>query len=294
VKGRLALSAAVLCALGVARLAFADEPAPEPIPAPQPATPAPPVSLPRRLGNELVSDFKWSVNNFEADGEDLVKSPCHIPDLLQDPTFYWTTLASGAALGASFGLDEPARRAFREISKNDADSLERGGNAALWGATAALYLYGFVADEQRARQYALTGLFSTAVAEGITSALKVTFGRLRPNQDKGNWKWFDGGSSFVSGAATPAFALAATVSEYADNRWYVAVPAYAAAASVGLGRMGHDAHWLSDILGSGLVGVGTTEVLLHLHALHGADPKRYRVFPVAVRGGAGLGVSVAF
>jgi len=211
------------------------------------------------------------VNNIEADGEDLVKSPCHIPELVQDPTFYWTTLATGAALGASFGLDEPARRAFREISHDDAGSLERAGNAFLWTATGALYLYGFVADEQRARQYALTGLLSTAISEGITSALKVTFGRLRPNQGQGHWKWFDGGSSFVSSAATPAFALAATVSEYADNRWYVALPAYTAAASVGLGRMGHDAHWLSDILGSGLVGVGTTEVLLHMHALHGAD-----------------------
>jgi membrane-associated phospholipid phosphatase len=290
VRGHLVLSASVLLALGVSARGRADES----VPTSQLVTPPPPVSLPHRLGNELVSDFKWSVNNIEADGEDLVKSPCHIGELVQDPRFYWTTLATGAALGASFGLDEPARRAFREISKGDADHLERFGNAALWGATGALYLYGFVADEQRARQYALTGLLSTAVSEGITSILKVSFGRLRPNQGQGHWKWFDGGASFVSSAATPAFALAATISEYADNRWYVALPAYTAAASVGLGRMGHDAHWLSDILGSGLVGVGTTEVLLHMHALHGADPRRYRIFPVAVRGGAGLGVSVAF
>ena len=252
------------------------------------------VSVPHRLGNELVDDFKWSVNNLEADGEDIVKSPCHAGELLTNPDFYWTTLAAGAALGAGFGLDEPARRAFREISSRDSNHLERWGNAALWGSTAALYLYGFAMDERRARQYALTGALSTAVAEGITSALKVTFGRQRPNADKGHWRWFDGGSSFVSSATTPVFALAATISEYADNRWYVALPVYAAATSVGLGRMGHDAHWASDIVGSALVGVGTTELFLHLHALHGADPSRYRVFPVAVRGGAGLGVTVAF
>ena len=66
------------------------------------------------------------------------------------------------------------------------------------------------------------------------------------------------------------------------------------AAAVGLGRMGQDAHWLSDIVGSALLGVGTTELFLHMHALHGANPSRYRIFPVPVRGGVGLGVSVVF
>jgi len=61
-----------------------------------------------------------------------------------------------------------------------------------------------------------------------------------------------------------------------------------------LGRMAEDAHWISDVVGSALLGVGTTELFLHLHALHDADPSRYRIFPVPVRGGVGLGVSIAF
>jgi membrane-associated phospholipid phosphatase len=161
-------------------------------------------------------------------------------------------------------------------------------------ATGALYAYGFALDDVRARQYALTGFLSTGVSGLLTSALKVSFGRDRPHQDHGNWKWFNGGSSFVSAATTPAFALAADISEYADNRWYVAAPAYGVAAAVGLGRMAQDAHWLSDVVGSALLGVGTTELFLHMHALHAADPSRYRVFPVPVKGGFGLGVTVAF
>ncbi len=70
--------------------------------------------------------------------------------------------------------------------------------------------------------------------------------------------WFDGGDSFPSGAATPVFALACATSEEGDNRWYIAVPAYAGALAVGFGRMGHDAHWLSDIAGSAIVGVVTS------------------------------------
>jgi undecaprenyl-diphosphatase len=234
------------------------------------------------------------VNNLVADGEDIIKSPCHAGELLEKPSFYWTTLAAGAALGASFALDEPARSQFRHISHSDADHLESWGSIALWGSTGALYAYGLAVDDSRAREHALTGLLSTAISGGLTSALKVTFGRERPRQDNGHWQWFKGGSSFVSGAATPAFALAADLSEYADNRWYVALPAYTAAAAVGLGRMGKDAHWISDIAGSALLGVGTTELFLHMHAMHAADPSRYRVFPVVVNHGLGLGASVEF
>jgi hypothetical protein len=251
-------------------------------------------SVPGIVGSRLYSDFRWSVNNLEADGEDILKSPCHVGELLKNPSFYWATAAAGAALGASFGLDEPARRAFREIGDKKGGNLEDWGGLALLSATGALYTYGFVVDDVRARRYALTGLMSTGVSGLLTSALKVSFGRDRPHQDQGHWKWFNGGSSFVSAATTPAFALAADLSEYADNRWYVAVPAYSVAAAVGLGRMAQDAHWISDIVGSALLGVGTTELFLHLHALHDANPSRYRIFPVPVRGGVGLGVTVAF
>ena len=305
---RRAVRVAALCAvfaLVCAPPCPADEPAAPPdAGAPAPATPAPeaapvpkghePKSIPARLGGELVSDFKWTVNNAVQDGIDVVKSPLQIPDLLSNPNFYWTTVAAGGLLGAAYGLDVPARNTFMHISHKDAGHLESWGNAALWGSTGALYLIGFAADDARARQYALTGAFSTAVSGLLTTAAKEIFGRDRPLQNQGHNAWFKGGSSFVSGATTPAFALAASLSEYADNRWYVAIPAYVAAASVGLGRMGKDAHWLSDVTGSALLGVGTTELMLHMHALHDVDPNRFRVFPLVVDHSVGLGVSIAW
>lgn len=283
--------------LGAAAPAAADEPVQAPVEEQAPPPPAPtsaPVAVAKRIGKSLYSDFRWSVNNLEADGEDVIKSPLHIPDLLTNPSFYWTTLGAGAVLGGAYAGDKWARDQFIHISHKDAQHLESWGNYAVWGGTALLYGYGLAVDEPRAREYALTGLLSTGVSGLLTSALKVSFGRLRPRQGKGHNQWFQGGSSFVSGAATPAFALAADISEYADNRWYVALPAYTAAASVGLGRMAKDAHWLSDIAGSALLGVGTTELLLHMHALHAADPTRYRVFPVVMNRSIGLGVTVAF
>ena len=296
---RGALLALSLLALR-APLARADEPnAPDPAPTQPPAAApalahAEPRSYPARLGSELVSDFKWSTNNVVQDGIDVVKSPLYIPDLVTDPWFYYTTAGTAAFWFSAYSLDESARKTFTKISHKDATHLESWGNVALWSATGVLYGYGFFLEDARARQYALTGLFSTAVSGGLTSALKVTFNRDRPLQNKGHHAWFDNGSSFVSGATTPAFALAADISEYADNRWYVAIPAYLAAGSVGLGRMAKDAHWLSDIAGSALLGVGTTELLLHMHALHDTDPNRFRVFPLVMNHTMGIGVTFTF
>ena len=60
----------------------------------------------------------------------------------------------------------------------------------------------------------------------------------------------------VSGDVMPMFALAAAVSEYYDNRWYVAAPIYSLALLDGFGRMGNNAHWFSDVAGAALLGVG--------------------------------------
>src|SRR5438874_725504 len=80
--------------------------------------------------------------------------------------------------------------------------------------------------------------------------------------------------------STPVFAGAAGVSEYFDNAWYASIPAYTAATAVGFGRIGHDAHWLSDIAASAVFGVGTTELLLYMHKRHEDAPAgRWKIFP---------------
>lgn len=96
------------------------------------------------------------------------------------------------------------------------------------------------------------------------------------------------------------FALAAGVSEYYDNRWYVAVPVYSLALLDGFGRMGNDAHWFSDVVGAALLGVGTTELFLWLHKRHETEPSRWRVFSMSSPSGPtastqpSVGVGVAY
>lgn len=143
-------------------------------------------------------------------------------------------------------------------------------------------MYGLASDDDRIRRDAITGYAAAGIASLITIGFKTAFGRLRPRQERhSHTQFFDGGDSFVSGAATPVFALACATSEAFDNRWYVAVPAYAGALTVGFGRIGHDAHWLSDIAGSAIVGIATTELMLWMHRRYDLNPSRFRIFPVA-------------
>jgi membrane-associated phospholipid phosphatase len=96
----------------------------------------------------------------------------------------------------------------------------------------------------------------------------------------------------VSGATTPAFAAAAAISEAFNYRWWAAIPAYSLAVMNGVGRMGKDAHWASDILGSALVGAGTTELLFYLHRQR-EKPSSLIILPM-LPGRRGPGVSIAF
>jgi membrane-associated phospholipid phosphatase len=140
------------------------------------------------------------------------------------------------------------------------------------------------------RQSVLTGGEGAVVATVVNIGIKAGFGRLRPNQDDhSHTAFFQGGRSFVSGDVTPLFALAAGISDSFDDEWYVSVPVYSLALLDGFGRMGHDAHWFSDVVGGGLLGWGTTELFLYLHGRHATEADRWRIFPLAPSAGGGTG-----
>jgi membrane-associated phospholipid phosphatase len=253
------------------------------------------------FADEFGSDFRYLANNSEADAEDVLTSPLHFPDLfaadglLRQPAFYYTLLGAGAAFGGSFALDQTVRAHLRDMPNGAANALEDSADAFVGGWTALLYGYGLYYGDERAREYSITAAEGAGVGTLITLALKYGFGRLRPRQDgHSHTKFFDGGQSFVSGETTPLFALSAGISEYFGNAWYAAVPAYSGALAMGFGRMGHDAHWLSDIAGAAIVGVGTTELLLYLHRRHAENPSRFRIFPIESPRATGAGISFEF
>src|SRR5262249_44122678 len=143
-----------------------------------------------------------------------------------------------------------------------------------------LYLYGYSTGDVGARDDAITGAEGAGVASLVNLGFKYGFGRLRPRDDGHDHDaFFRGGESMFSGEVTPMFGLAAAGSEDFENSWYIAAPIYSLALLDGFGRVGHDAHWFSDVVGAGLLGTGTTELLLYLHRQHENQPGRWRLFP---------------
>ena len=237
-----------------------------------------------RLGEEFTSDVKYLTNNVTDDAIDLTTSLLHVGEtgeIVRDPRFYLVLGGAGALWGGSFALDQTMRSHLWSMSSSDADLLRNVSYGSVAAATALLYGYGLYKDDARAREYALTAGEGAGVAALLAIGIKAAFGRLRPSQSSSHTAFFHGGQSFVSGDVAPMFGLAAGVSEYYHNEWYVAVPIYSLALVDGFGRMGHHAHWFSDVVGAALLGVGTTELFLWLHRQHELNPNSFKIFAVA-------------
>ena len=242
-----------------------------------PSTPSPTV------GAEVVSDFHYLANNLEADGEDIVTAPLHLPEagaMFTNPHFYWIVAGAGAAFGGSFALDYTMRMNLKNMGSNTANAFQYASYSSVITASALLYGYGLYSGDARAREYMLTAGEGAGVAVLLDLGIKAAFGRLRPFQgNHDHTAFFRGGVSFVSADVAPMFALAAGVSEYYNNRWDIALPIYSLALMDGFGRMGNDQHWFSDVVGGALLGIGTTELFLYLHRQHEKLPWRFRIFP---------------
>ncbi|MGO9055799.1 MAG: phosphatase PAP2 family protein [Candidatus Binataceae bacterium] len=261
------------------------------------------VSIPK-LTDEVTSDFKYIVNNTAMDAEDVATAPLHIasPDSpIFSPKFYLVLAGAGALWGGSYALDQTMRSQLRSMSSSDASLLQDVSYASVSASTALLYGWGLYTNDSRAREDAITAGMGAGIASLLDLGIKPAFGRLRPYQSSSHTAFFAGGQSFVSGDVTPMFALAAGVSDYFDNQWYVAVPVFSLALLDGFGRMGFDAHWFSDVVGAALLGAGTTELLLWMHRRHAVETNRWRVFTATSPTGTlasgmptGLGVSYSW
>jgi membrane-associated phospholipid phosphatase len=236
------------------------------------------------LGSMVSDDFKYLVDNVQLDAQDIVTAPLHVwgeNSALRSPRFYLILAGVGGVWGGAFALDQTMRSHLRAMSSSDADLLQNISYGSIGASAALLYTSGLYDDDAPVRQDTLTGGEGAGVASLANIGIKAAFGRLRPNQgDHSHTAFFRGGASFVSGDVTPMFGLAAGISESFDDEWYVAAPAYSLALLDGFGRMGHDAHWFSDVVGAGLLGWGTTELFLYLHREHENEPGRWRIFPV--------------
>jgi membrane-associated phospholipid phosphatase len=112
-------------------------------------------------------------------------------------------------------------------------------------------------DNQLFRNACVT-LAATAVNEGLTAVLKYSIRRDRPfaTYTDITKKSKAGSPSFPSGHTSSAFATATSLSlDY--PRWFVIIPSYTWAGTVGYSRMHLGVHYPSDVLAGAIVGAGS-------------------------------------
>jgi membrane-associated phospholipid phosphatase len=268
---------------GMASYASAQDPA---------ASPDQPANIGgENLATMLADDGGYLFRSLYRDGVDLIKLPLRITEVTLTDVLV-TTVVLGTIPATIYGLDDPIRRNVKNIPDGTAGTLTAVGQGTTLGSLGLIYGWGLYSHNDEARHAVLTGVEGIGLSSLLTVGIKAAFGRKRPNAGDGPRAFFQGGQSFVSGDTTPTFAAAATISEAFDYHWWAAVPAYSLAVMTGVGRMGKDAHWASDVLGSALVGAGTTELLFYLHRQR-EKPTSLIILPMLPGQGA-PGVNVGF
>jgi hypothetical protein len=206
----------------------------------------------------------------------------------------WAKFGLGvAAVGGAVLLDEDLRHA---VDRNSSGTLAGVAKAVApfgaeysFGALGTFYLAGRYWKDDRARAVAEDGLASSLIAAGvITPILKLTIGRRRPSQTQSTFTRGDGGSSFPSGHATQAFAVASVIAAHYDSPWIQAA-AYGVAGLVGLSRMEQGAHYASDVLAGALIGIAVGKAVVRFHE---SERLRIAVVPSVSHRSFALGFSL--
>ncbi len=127
------------------------------------------------------------------------------------------------------------------------------------GVPATQLVIGIIKHDKKLQNQGWETVGGLAINSIITQGLKHGFNRDRPYEKYPlliNPYEIEISQSFPSGHTSTAFSLATSLSiEY--KKWYVVLPAYAWATSVGYSRLYLGEHYPSDVLAGAVVGAGS-------------------------------------
>lgn len=123
----------------------------------------------------------------------------------------------------------------------------------------SLFTVGLVKKDKKLKNQGLKIGGAIIINTAISQALKYTVNRPRPYEEYPNLiipYTIEKDASFPSGHTSTAFALATSIS-LENKKWYVVVPSYLWATSVGYSRLHLGQHYLTDVLFGATLGVGS-------------------------------------
>jgi hypothetical protein len=198
-----------------------------------------------------------------------------------------------AAVGATSAFDRTVRANVQAHRTSGEDKFMRQwqefGNYYAFGALAAFDAWGELGGDVRAKNTAMDGIAASIIAGGlITPALKIVVGRERPSTTSAAFRFkpFSNNSSFPSGHATEAFAVATAIAENYPA-WWVQVLAYGTAGLVAYARIEQNAHFASDVVAGSLVGWSVARGVVHRND-GPPDPRKLTWTPCFSAKGAGV------
>jgi membrane-associated phospholipid phosphatase len=168
--------------------------------------------------------------------------------------------AAGLIVALTFMADQGLRGEVQEQRGGATNTISAIGNALgqpryMFPVLGAGYAVGRLAGSPALSRAALRAGTAAIFASGISTALKYTTGRSRPNHgdDGDEFRPFSGSTSFPSGHTTFAFAVATAIADETPDRWSD-LGLYGVATLTAFARVNDDRHWTSDVLVGALVG----------------------------------------
>jgi membrane-associated phospholipid phosphatase len=191
-----------------------------------------------------------------------------------------TAAAFAGATGLLFAFDRDIYSWIQDHKTPgsiDASSVisKLGNGGYLTGFLAVLYGGGEFFGSRALRKTALVGLESFIAASTVILAVKAVVGRARPytgeEPDSFHPFSFKGRyTSFASGDAAGAFAVATTIASQSDSFWLDAL-AYGTAGLVAVYRVHDRKHWPSDVFAGSAIGYFTARAINALNKDGGSD-----------------------
>lgn len=144
----------------------------------------------------------------------------------------------------------PSDKFFRFVSNSNFDIV--------LAIPAGMAITGLIKHDKKMIRNGCVNLTSTIICSGVTAAMKYSINRDRPFITYPDivQKSPAGSPAFPSGHTSIAFSAATSLS-LSYPKWYIVIPSYSWAASVGYSRMHLGVHYPSDVIVGAMVGAGS-------------------------------------